>query len=338
MYIHKQRDLYNSKRKILKDIVPLDIPFTLSIEPINYCNLKCNFCLHSLSKDEMIKQGHVFDSMNMDIYSKLIEQLKLFPSPLKVISFIGEGEPLLHKDLPYMVELLMKNNLVETVYVLTNGILLSPQLATDLINAGVGAFKISVNGLSADEYLQNCGVRIDFENLLTQLKFLYANKKNTKVFIKTMTSVLIGRNEKIFYEMFSDYCDQISVEKTLKCIPGVNYDNLDSYGLDSPSRYRSVTDKRRVCSAPFFRMAVKANGEVRVCGCRSGIQVNDDITKLYESWNGEKHRQIMLNVLKGIYEGITGACNGCFSKDGFSFKEDNLDDDADEIIERVLKL
>lgn len=43
---------YDLQRKVLKDVVPLDTPYTLFISPSQLCNFKCHYCSHSLSTSE----------------------------------------------------------------------------------------------------------------------------------------------------------------------------------------------------------------------------------------------------------------------------------------------
>lgn len=334
----KFQDHFSTKRQKLHEVIPLDTPFTLSIEPITFCNLRCNFCIYSLPKEEMIKAGHVFSAMELGVFDMLICQLKIFPRPLKVISFIGEGEPLLHKALPYMIEQLSHNRLAENIQVLTNGTLLTKQLSVDLVNAGVNTIKVSVNGLSSDEYLENCGVRIEFNKFLDGLRFLYEHKRNAQVLIKTVTSVLKGRREEEFFELFGDYCDKISVENTMPYFPGVSYDNIIVQSKKQTSRYSSLRRTARICAAPFFRMSVKYDGTVKVCGCRSGIVVDKNIENLFQAWNSSRHKEIMLRILCEKYEDITEPCNRCFSRNDFAFDEDNLDLHVDEVYNKIIKL
>jgi MoaA/NifB/PqqE/SkfB family radical SAM enzyme len=331
-------DLFSKNRKMLHEIIPLETPFTFSIEPITFCNLKCNFCIYSLSKEEMLKAGHVFSSMTMDTFLLLIEQLKQFSSPIKSFTFVGEGEPLLHNDLPFMVEQLSNNKLSDNIRISTNGLLLSHDLSSKLIHAGVNTFKISVNGLSEDDYLKNCGVKIDFDNFLSELHYLNENKGNTKILIKTLSSVLKDKDEKDFFKLFGDCCDKISIENTMPYIPGVSYDDIIDKGSNNTSRFSGIKRIANICSAPFFRMSVKYNGAVKVCGCRSGIIVDNNINNLYKSWNGEAHKKIMLKVLKEDYNGITDFCNECFSRNDFAFEEDNLDPYVDKVYEKIINL
>ena len=331
----KKQDLYSTNRVMLNEVIPLDTPFMLAIEPITYCNLKCNYCLYALPKDVMERSGHVFASMSMDIFNSMIDQLKKFSKPLKLVSFVGQGEPLMHKDLPLMIAQLTQNHLTRSVQIITNGTLLSHKLTDELIAAGVGSIRISINGLSTDDFLENCGAKIDFNNFLSELQYLYENRGNVEILIKTMSSVLKNRSRDEFFNIFGDYCDRISVENTMPYFSGISYENIIDQSSYTTSRFSSIKRKAKICSAPFYRMSMKYDGTVKVCGCRSGIIVDKDINNLYKAWNGPAHKEIMLKVLKEEYEGITDFCNECFTRNDFAFEEDNLDSHVDKVLSKI---
>lgn len=335
----KIEDHYAKGRQQLHKIVPLDAPFSLNIEPATFCNLKCNFCIYSLPKEEIEKEGHYFEYMKMETFEAIISQLKCFSKPIKVISFIGTGEPLLHKDLPLMIREIHNNHLAEQIIIVTNGTLLTPELCDQLIDAGVSTIKISVNGLNSEDYEKNCGRKIDFDSFLGNIKYLYEHKGTTQILIKTLTSVMDGRPDQEFYDLYGNYCDRISIERTMPYFYNVEYSDEVKENL-LESRYASLSKHVKVCAAPFMRMGIRVDGDVTLCGCRVGIttpNMNIYKTPLAEIWNGPEHKQVLLNVLKERFEGITKDCAECTTRNDFAFEEDNLDPYADEIYERILK-
>jgi len=58
-----------------------------------------------------------------------------------MIRFAGTGEPLLHKDIAKMVEYAVKMNVAEAVDIVTNGLLLEPDLSDKLIAAGLSSLE-----------------------------------------------------------------------------------------------------------------------------------------------------------------------------------------------------
>ena len=43
----KEESFWDKNRERLADVVPLDTPFMINIEPSSACNLKCKYCGHS---------------------------------------------------------------------------------------------------------------------------------------------------------------------------------------------------------------------------------------------------------------------------------------------------
>ncbi len=91
------------KRIKLAEVLPLSTPLVVQIFPIYACNFKCNYCIFQLDKNE---RGFISDKavMNFNLYKKVIKELSLFPNKIKVLRFVGIGEPLLHKNIVDMIK------------------------------------------------------------------------------------------------------------------------------------------------------------------------------------------------------------------------------------------
>lgn len=63
------------KRNYLKEVLPLDTPYTIILEPIKACNFKCVYCVYSSSK---IKS----DIMSLELFKKAISGLDRFSKKL----------------------------------------------------------------------------------------------------------------------------------------------------------------------------------------------------------------------------------------------------------------
>jgi len=128
------------KRNKLKDALPLDTPYMVQFFPIYACNFKCGYCIHSVPVSQ---RRYITDKTAMDfnLYKKCIDGLSKFPNKVKMIRFAGTGEPLLHKDIAKMVEYAVKMNVAEAVDIVTNGLLLEPDLSDKLIAAGLSSLE-----------------------------------------------------------------------------------------------------------------------------------------------------------------------------------------------------
>lgn len=334
----KVESFYSKKRVPLHEVIPLDMPFTLHIELSSGCDLRCKFCAHS-SADFLNKKGHVKVNMSDETFNLLLAQIKELPHKLKTIWLSGLGEALLHPNLPSMIAQLKKNNITEKIAIITNGVRLSHTLSKSLVEAGLDSMAISVNGLSADDYLENCGVKIDFDKYLSEISFLYSIKGDMQLNIKIVDAFVRDEDKKKkFFETFEKYCDKINIERIFPRYGDFNYEGLIE-NEDQKSRYEEITRHPKICAASFFRMFVNSLGKVNCCGYPDGVASSDmdiHMKSLIEIWNSEEHKKIMLNSLSEKHEGITQICASCGSRDCYAFNEDNLDSYAEELYERIL--
>jgi len=319
--------------------IPLETPLSLTIEPSGLCNLKCNYCLHSLPEPAIEAKRHTRQLMTDDIFERIITDLSLFPKPVKSITFARLGEPLLNKKLPGMVDRLKSNNLCEKTLVITNGIPLTHQMSLDLVESGLDRIKISICGLSSADYYMNCGVEVDFDRLVSEIGFLYGNKGEMKIQIKILDKLLgkdADNGKDRFYTIFEGICDEIDIECLYPMFGNdINYHDL--YFKDSTppvNRYNSV-EKRKICPMPFFKMLIAADGRVDYCFSGGIFAGYLSESNLYDIWFGEKRNTILLNLLYCKHEGVTEPCLSCGCFQDTVAEEDNLDHYADSLIERI---
>lgn len=286
---------YDENRQILADVIPLRTPLSIQVTSSSLCNLKCNYCIHASSN---MKNKKI---MEWPIFLKLCEQMKEFDDKIKQINFAGWGEPLVNKDLPRMVSHLKESDIAVNIAIITNGALLKEDYVLSLIDAGADYIKISLQGISSDKYKEVCGVKINFDEFVKQVVFLYKNKQKCKVYIKIADIALHDEaEEELFYSTFRDITDRMFVE-SIRPI----FDDLDqTLGLNSEqflSKYGQLHPPVIVCPQPFFMMNISSSGEVLPC-CGYYDPTNfGDITQttLKKVWSGEKMKSFHKMMLSG---------------------------------------
>jgi MoaA/NifB/PqqE/SkfB family radical SAM enzyme len=112
------------------------------IEPTNLCNLDCVTCMRNVW-DEAPGQ------MRADIFNRILEGVREF-KPIPSVFFGGFGEPLTHPDICEMVTQVHQNGAV--VELITNGILLTPDMSRRLIAAGLDRLWVSLDGATPESY------------------------------------------------------------------------------------------------------------------------------------------------------------------------------------------
>jgi len=170
------------KRLKLADTLPLATPFVVQMFPIYACNFKCEYCFHATPKNA---RGFVSDwpVMKIGLYRKCIDDMALFENRLKVLRFVGMGEPLLHNKISEMIEYAVANNVAEKVELLTNGSLLKPAMSDSLIAAGLSRMVVSLQGISNEKYKSISKVDIDFDELVANIQYFYNKRGKTHLYI-----------------------------------------------------------------------------------------------------------------------------------------------------------
>ena len=118
-------------------------PFFLSIEVANYCNLHCPECpvgTRQISKADM-------KTVDLSLYKRLVDEMK--PTLAHLILYF-QGEPLLNKQLPTLIEYAHKAGIFTSTS--TNGQLLTKDYAKLLVESGLDKLIVSVDGATQEIY------------------------------------------------------------------------------------------------------------------------------------------------------------------------------------------
>lgn len=314
------------KRTILENVLPLDTPFGIDVFPIHACNFQCSYCLFALDIKE---HGFGFkrDIMDYSLYKKCVDDIKQFSRKIKMIRFVGIGEPLLHKEIDKMVRYTVENNVAEQTEIITNGTLLTENLSDRLISAGLGKLLISIQGLSKEDYKRVSNYDIDMAGFINNIKYFYYNRQNTKLGIKIIDCGLNGREDE-FFGLFGDLCDNISIEHTSPLVSKIDYTNmLNKDDLNISVRGGVKTFSNR-CSFPFYLLQINPDGTVYPCCSAEKLESlgNCNTDNIVDIWHGEAFNKFRKNMLKGaMYCGT--ACANCEGYRYASFKEDIISDE-----------
>ena len=121
-------------------------PPRLGIFLTTKCNMKCDFCLtHStvIEDNEYKYQGS--EDMSFDTFKDILSK---YPNTL-IISFIGNGEPILNRNVYDMVKYARKKKMRSTLF--SNGLVME-RFIPKIIDAEIKTFNISLNAIDPQEY------------------------------------------------------------------------------------------------------------------------------------------------------------------------------------------
>lgn len=329
--VNRDRLEFSNARTDLGKAAPISTPFVVFLDPCGACNFSCKFCPCNQS-DFMASQRH--EKMSMQMFEKVLSDLKEFPEQIKVINLYGFGEPLLHPQYIEMIHQIKKRKLCRELRCTTNGFLLTPELNRELVQAGIDMVRISVEALTEQDYRNICGVNINFEKFIENIDNLYEVSRgtNTKVSVKTLNVALADdAAANRFYDIFEPISDYTYIQDTTQA-----WSEFEAYvpeGNYEAGNIGDMKDEDKICSFALTNMAIHSNGSVGVCPqdwkfATEYGNVRD--ASLKDLWNSNKLKGFRIAHLSGNRRKIPYCrdCDVCVSND-------DVRKCADEIIRRL---
>ena len=308
----KVSNIVNTNRHELYTVLPLKTPYSLFVDVCNACNFKCKFCAIQYANKKLPFRKMCMD---YDLFRKVIDDLRKFPEPLKMLRLAANGEPLLNKRLPEMIEY-ARGGVTHWIEFVSNASLLTPELNRKLVSAGLDRIRISIEGIGEEQYYEMSGVKIDWNKFVANIKDLYEHKGNCEIYIKTVDAAVDTEEKREkFFSTFGDICDKISIEHVIPIWTG--YDEIyQDFDIETAEGLHGHAVKELdVCPFPFYSFVINPDGEVTVC-CndweRKISMGNVTSESVYDIWNGEKYHNFLLGMLeKGRKENHPVGCAKC---------------------------
>lgn len=299
-------------RKKLAEELPLSTPYLIQMFPVYACNFRCGYCIYSLDKTQ---RGYISQETYMDFafYKKCIEQIADFPQKVKMLRFAAIGEPLLHRNIAEMIAYAKERNVAESLDIVTNASLLNKDLADRLIQAGLSKLRISLEGLSTEDYQKNCGARVDFDKLVENISYFYQQRQSTKVYIKIIDyMVQTDEQKQKFFDIFTPICDEIAIEHITPTIAEIDYNKLtEGMKVEKPQNGEQML-ATKICPQPFYMCQINPDGNIVPC-CSMKYPVilgNVHEESVQEIWHGDKYNEFRLKLLNGV-ESVGKVCQEC---------------------------
>jgi radical SAM protein with 4Fe4S-binding SPASM domain len=322
-------------RTPLQNVIPLETPFIVFIDPSSGCNFRCTFCPTG-DRDLIKGTGRFQGVMNFDLYKKLIDDLALFPQSIKVLRLYKDGEPLLNKRLADMIGYAKSSGHVPYVDTTTNGALIDPSRMGPLIEAGLDKVNISVYGMRPEQYATFTKSEFDFNQFVANVRWLYENKGNCEIVIKIPGELVTEAEKQAFFEAFGDYCDRIFVENFAPCWP--QFDVEQRLGVKiTQGIYQQPITPTDTCPYIFYAMSINADGLASSCFLDWGrkLIVGDGRTQsLRDIWNSREFNELRLTHLEGKRR-QNPVCAQCGQLS--HCLPDNIDAYRDQLIPKVKK-
>jgi radical SAM protein with 4Fe4S-binding SPASM domain len=344
-----QPRIYSAKKRALEDLVPLSTPISAHIDISSLCNFRCSFCFQADTKG-MKAVGLKRGFMPIEMFKKIVDDLRDFPDKIKKIKIGNHGEPTLHPNCAEVIEYARSSETADVVEMFTNGSKLTTLLNKDIVSAGLQRINISLEGLSDERYLAVAGVKQEFSEIVNGVKDLYARKKAAKsdlvIYVKiadqahalkgesNQVFTLTENERKFFFDTFKEHCDEIFIEKVVPQWAETQenkQNNVDSTGMYG----QRVTANKDVCPFVFMYMHFNCDGSVSPCTLDwprkviIGNVLNESVKQI---WTGSRMRSLQAAMLEG-YRSCISLCQSCSAP--LVCVEENLDPHKNILIERI---
>lgn len=291
------KNLVCQERHRLEEVIPLDGPYTIAIDPSNLCNFKCNFCAIQY-KEEKLNFKKQF--MSLELFQKIIDDLKAFPERLKILRINGQGEPMLNPDFCEMVRYAKESHIADYIETITNGTQLCPELNRKLIDSGIDRIRISIEALDQEGYQRITGAKIDFEKFLANIKDLHDISGQCEIYCKTVdVAVPTEEDRNRFFAMFGEICDRMFIDNVIPLWS--DFQELNAVAAGGGVHGQKV-ENVTVCPYSFYDLLINPDGEVTACCAdwkRKLVFGNLQEKSLLEIWQGKELRNFWIQMLKG---------------------------------------
>ena len=333
--------LYSSKKSSLPEEIPLSTPYSVHMDICSICNFRCSYCFQA-DRDAKKQSGLVEGRMSMELFKKIIDDLKEFDEPIKKIKIGNNGEPLLHKDFPEMVEYIKNSKVTDIIEVFTNGSKLNQNLNNEIIDAGLDIMNISLQGLTEERYLQVAGAKINMKNLIDNIAHLYSIKKQCKIYVKVIDKaspldkddnrqfIFTEEDRKYFFSTFGNICDEIFVEKVAPQWPEAQLEKQNK-NAKTGIFGQEINKEKDICGFTFMYLCYTPFGLVHPCmlDWANKLVIGDAHKETAkEIWNGNKLRDLRIAMTRGQRSEID-VCSDCNALS--VCMDDDLDNHKDKI-------
>lgn len=343
-----QPRIYSAAKVSLEDSVPLDTPFSVHIDICSLCNFKCSFCFQADSQ-AMKAVGLNRGMMELDLFKKIVDDLKSFDHKIKKIKIGNHGEPSLHPDLPAMIRYARESGTAEIIELFTNASKLEQKLNQSLIDAGLQRINISLEGLSDERYQQVAGVKQDFSAIVEGVRHLHSIRGDCKIYVKiadqtsalscdTVEKFALSPQERdYFYEVFGNISDEIYIEKVVPQWAEVQLEKQNQLSETGMYDQRVKVDKD-VCPFIFMYLQFNCDGTTSPCTLdwpRKVVIGNVKDSSVKDIWNGQRLRRLQMTMLEGKRCDVN-FCNNCMAP--LVCVEEDLDPHKARLLELIRPL
>lgn len=246
---------------VFRKVIVAPMPFSISIEPTNRCQLACKECPTGNKRTLLVK-----GEMDIQLYENLISTIY---NRVFYLNLYFQGEPLLNNQIIDMIRLAKQYRMF--VVLSTNAQLIDNQMAEKLVLSGLSKIIISMDGMTEESYTK---YRVGGKLLLVKkaIEFLNEHKKihgNHK--LRIVAQFLVNRYNEHEINDFIRWAKKNKVKPELKTMQLYNDFSFLPENVKF-SRYRWVDgtwilkkSKKNRCFRIWKQCIIRYNGDLLPC-------------------------------------------------------------------------
>jgi MoaA/NifB/PqqE/SkfB family radical SAM enzyme len=264
-------------------------PDIVQIESTNLCNAKCVFC----PRDEMHRRQGIMD---FDLFRKVVDECAaLGITHVRVHNY---GEPFLDRELVEKVRYAKSKGIAE-VGMISNGSLITEDVARGMIDAGLDAINISVDA-GGKEVFESTRLHLDFDTVIGNVRTLARLRKESG---RTHPKLILS-----FVRQNDSSDEQAFIDEWRTVADKIHITDLHNWAGTLNDR----TEVQFPCYRLWLTFTVLWDGRVSMC-CADfdGRHIFGDLRtqSIAEVWNSPLYRAARREHLESGGPGICRSCD-----------------------------
>ena len=264
------------------------LPEIVQIESTNICNAKCVFC----PRDDMHRRQGI---MTLDLYKKIVDEcVALGITHVRVHNY---GEPFVDRRLVEKVRY-AKQKGIQEVGMISNGSLITEEVARGMIDAGLDAINISVDA-SGKEVFESTRIGLKYDKVIANIERLVRIRAESG---KHRPKLILS-----FVRQNNSADEQAFIEHWRKIADKIHITDLHNWG----GTLNQESDVNYPCYRPWLTFTVLWDGRVSLC-CADfdGRHILGDLrtSSIADIWNSPAYRAVRREQL---LDGGPAICRSC---------------------------
>lgn len=280
-------------------------PEVISIESSSHCNAECIMC----PREQLTRTK---GNMTLELYRKIIDECARHRRQVRLIQPFMFGEPFINKRLVEMIQYTKQRLPSTPVNVSTNGSLLNPAKAQEIVDSGLDKINIDIDGASKETF-EGVRVGLDYDEVVENARYLTALKRQGGRSKPEITLTIINMDRtageiESFKRLWGPVADHVVVQSYTTWTGNVEDRNVgDTAHASQAGRFTFP------CKHPWEEFVIAHDGKVSICCLDFDFKVVvGDVSKesIQDIWNGEAMTRIRQKMVENRYEELE-LCRNC---------------------------